>query len=237
MHSSARTMISAMVMAAMASSAALAGDAKDKPAPAPAAKAAPAAPAGAAKPPAPTPAPAPPPGRMVPPPIKPPPPAPTTTPAMSMEMPKPAPELVEAAKMLKGTWKCSGTVHMPDGASRPSNGTMKFSVDLDKFWIVNTMTEKSKTPYKFTAYITYDGAAKKWNQVMVDSMGFYGVATSDGPKDGAVAWTGTSTGMGMSFKSKMVETTVSPKERKIESQSSKDGGKTWFTDYEGVCKK
>ena len=236
MRSFGRTMISAMVMAAMVSGAALAGDAKDKPAQAPAAKTpTPAPAAGAVKPPTPAPTPAAgPPGRMVPPPIKPPPPAPTS---MAMQMPTPAPELADAAKMLKGTWTCTGTVHMPDGTSRPSAGTMKFSLDLDKFWIVNTMTEKSKTPYKFTAYITYDAAAKKWNQVSMDNMGVLGMATSDGPKDGVVTWVGGANGMGMTMKSKMVETMVSPKERKIESQASADGGKNWFTDYEGVCKK
>lgn len=160
-----------------------------------------------------------------------------TPPPMPMEMPKPAAELTDVFKMLKGTWNCRGSVHMPDGSSRPSVGSMKYAVDLDKFWIVTTMSEKGKNPYKFTAYMTYDAATKKWNQVSMDNMGMWASATSDGLQGNVLTWTGEGHGMGMVVKSKMTETMPSPKERQLLSQSSMDGGKTWFTDYEGVCKK
>lgn len=221
MRSSGKTMITVVAALGMASAVAMAGDGKDKP---------PAAPAGGmAKPPAPT---KPMPDKT---PVAPKPPEKPAAP-MGMTMPTPAPELVEAAKMLKGTWSCKGTVHMPDGTSRDSVGSMKVSVDLDKFWITTDMTEKGKTPYKFLTHMTFDASSKKWTQVMVDNMGSFGMATSDGPKDGAVSWLGETHGMGMVMKSKLVETMVSPKERKLVSSGSMDG-KTWMVDYEGTCKK
>jgi len=156
-----------------------------------------------------------------------------------MPAPKPPQEVLDATKASTGTWRCKGTVWMPDGTSRPTAGTIKNKADLDKFWIQMSFAETgpAKVKYKFTAYRTFDTASKKWTEVSVDNMGGYSVSTSDGPKDNVIAWEGTAHGMGMTMKSKGNETLVSAKEIKMAGQASMDGGKTWVNSYDVDCKK
>src|SRR4051794_28397373 len=52
----------------------------------------------------------------------------------AMAIPDPAPELLAAAKMMKGTFSCKGTMSM--GADQmAAKGTIKWALDLDKMWI------------------------------------------------------------------------------------------------------
>src|SRR5262249_7330005 len=147
----------------------------------------------------------------------------------AMEMPKPAKEIEDLAKAMGGTWKCTGKVHEPDGTSADVTGNVSGKQDIDKMWIHETFTQtKVKTPYKFEAYIGYDGAAKKWSRVSFDNMGMWEQTSSDGgDAAGAWTWTGSASGMGMSPKVKTVHTKVSDKEFKLEGTMSMDGGKTW----------
>jgi hypothetical protein len=148
-----------------------------------------------------------------------------------MPMPKPADELLAAQKAMGGSWKCTGTVNMPD--PMPVTATITGKADLDKMWWHESLVEtKSKTPYKFEAYMTYDGKAKKWMHVAVDNMGGMESTTSDDMN----TWTGTSSGMGMSSKVKTVHTQVSDKEFKLEGTMSMDG-KTWNPTFTMDCKK
>jgi hypothetical protein len=148
-----------------------------------------------------------------------------------MQMPKAPQELLDMAKNMGGTWKCTGKVHLPDGAM-DYTATVRGKLDLDKLWWHETLTQtKTKQPYKFEAYMTYDAAAKKWNRVSVDNMGVFEAATSDDAK----SWTGTSSGMGMTMKTKA---TVTPGDKTMhfESQASMDG-KTYMPTVEMDCKK
>ena len=112
----------------------------------------------------------------------------------AMQMPKPAQELLDMTKNMGGTWKCTGKVHLP-GADMDVTADIKGKMDVDKMWWHESLTQtKSKTPYKFEAYMTYDAASKKWNRVSVDNMGVFESASSDDAK----SWTGTSSGMGRS---------------------------------------
>jgi hypothetical protein len=157
-----------------------------------------------------------------------------------MEQPKPAPEVDALYKTLAGSWKCTGSASMENGASSPMEYTISFKQDLDKFWIVaNMSSKKSKAmpmQYKFTSYTTYDAATKKWNRVMVDNMGGFEQDSSAGLTNGQVLWEGKAVGMGMSYTTKHTEQVVGPKEVKMSGQMSVDG-KNWMPMYDADCKK
>ncbi|HTJ46096.1 MAG TPA: DUF1579 family protein [Kofleriaceae bacterium] len=156
----------------------------------------------------------------------------------AMEMPKAPQELLDMQKKMVGTWKCTGKVGGPSGQMRDTSGNLTFSVDLDKWWIKASLTEtKTKTPYKFESFVTYDTASKKWANVSIDNVGGYRVLTSDGMKDNAVTWTGTATAMGKSVQVKSVHTMVNDKDNKIDESISMDNGKTWMPTVAVECKK
>ena len=156
----------------------------------------------------------------------------------AMEMPKAPQELLDMQKKMVGTWKCTGKVGGPDGQMRDTSGNLQFSVDLDKWWIKASLTEtKTKTPYKFESFVTFDPASKKWANVSIDNVGGYRVLTSDGMKDNTVTWTGTSTAMGHTVQTKSVHTMVNDKDNKIDESMSMDNGKTWVPTVAVECKK
>jgi hypothetical protein len=158
--------------------------------------------------------------------------------AAAMEMPKAPQEMLDMQKKMVGTWKCTGKTMGMGGEMRPTEGTLQFSVDLDKWWIKASLTEtKTKTPYKFESFVSYDPASKKWTQVSIDNIGGYRVLTSDGVKDNAVTWTGSTTAMGHTVQTKSVHTSVNDKDTKIDESMSMDNGKTWTPTVAVECKK
>jgi hypothetical protein len=164
----------------------------------------------------------------------------TTPPAAPMTQPKPAADIAMLYKQIQGTWKCSGTGASPDGKQMAMTFTITNKQDLDKFWIVTTMTSKktkeSPMVYKFTSYTTYDAATKKWVRVMVDNMGGWEQSTSAGNTNGQILWEGKAGGMGMTYTTKHTEQIVGPKENKMSGQMSMDG-KSWMPMYDATCKK
>ena len=155
-----------------------------------------------------------------------------SAPAAGMTMPKPPQELLDMAKNMGGTWKCTGHVNMQSGAiDVTANITGKLDVDK-MYWHESMVQTKAKgQPYKFEAYMTYDATAKKWMRTSVDNMGVIETTSST---DHAT-WTGTAMGMGGTMQ---VKTVVTPgdKEIKIAAQMSWDG-KTWSPSFEMDCKK
>jgi hypothetical protein len=151
----------------------------------------------------------------------------------AMTMPKPPQELLDMAKTMGGTWKCSGTIHMGPTESMAVTANITGKLDLDKMWWHESLTQtKAKgQPYHFDAYMTYDTAAKKWYRVSVDNMGVVESTTSTDH----MTWTGTTMGMGQTFQTKTVAT-PSDKEIKLEAQMSMDG-KAWMPSFEMDCKK
>lgn len=205
-----------MSMVAGLAGTALAGDDKAKaPTTAPAAK----APAAAPK--APTPAPTPPVGDKA-------------APAAQMTPPAPPAEVAAAVKAMAGTWKCNGSMMMPDGTSAPMKATMKTKISLDKFWAQTSFAETKKNGFKFEAYRTFDG--KKWHGVQVDNMGSQEVSWSDGPKENKAVWEATSRSAMGEAKARHYEETVG-KEIKMWGEYSMDKGKTYVKAYEATCKK
>jgi hypothetical protein len=171
------------------------------------------------------------------------PPAPAPAPAPATP-PAPAPEIAEVFKAVGGTWKCTGTMTDPvTNAAKPSVSTMTVKMDnsLDKYWIVSTFAEKKSketpTPFKFTAYRTFNAKTKKWTSIMVDNMGMDNKSTSAGPVNGVVTWDSQGEWEGKKFVMKDVETTKGPKEVHMKGDFSMDNGKTWMPMYEVTCKK
>jgi hypothetical protein len=161
-------------------------------------------------------------------------------PAKKMEMPKPPVELAEMAKTLTGSWKCTGKAAMdPSDPTKMGDATMAMSFKLEpaKWWIKGEVSGKSGgVAFKGTMFTTYEAASKKWYRVMLDTMGGSETAWSTGMKDGKVVWEGEARGM-MSGKTRTTEDVTNPKDVKMKSEMSMDGGKTWMTGWEASCKK
>lgn len=158
-----------------------------------------------------------------------------------MQLPKPPPEVAEAAKKMKGTWKCTGTAQMMGG--KPVKGTMTFKLDPAKFWIVGTWkSAKTKDMPAMTSidYRTFDPSNKKWVMAGVDlGMGGWSTGTTSGPSGNKTVWDGKVAMIGMNgaqMSSRMTEEEVSPKETKLLAEMSMDG-KKWQPAWEATCKK
>lgn len=160
---------------------------------------------------------------------------------VKMEMPKPPVEVADMAKVVVGTWRCTGTEINPDGTSAKMTATVKTRVDLDKWWISETMDVKGvRGSFKMVAYSTYDPSFKKWRRVSVDSMGNQYVGTSDGVKDGVAKldWNIDTMGpMGAGMFRDHQDLTAVKTGTKLSGEISMDKGKTWKPVYEMTCKK
>ena len=164
--------------------------------------------------------------------------APATPPAKP-EPPKPPQQIADMSKDTVGTWRCKGeTMHM-DGTKEAITSTNTVKVDMNKWWIVESMSVKgTKTAFTMTTYTTFDAGSNKWRRVAVDSMGNSYVGTSDGMKDKKLDWNLDVIGpMGGSMFRDHVDTTDAKVGVKLSGDLSMDKGKTWNKVYEMVCKK
>ncbi len=170
--------------------------------------------------------------------VKAPEPAPVAMPAA----PTPAPELLAAAKAMKGTWSCKGDMFKPDGTSYKSKATMKQKLALDKMWIqgdfAESKTKASPKPMKFTSFRTYDAAGKKWLNVMLDNWGGIGKGWSTGPDAaGKTTFETEASMMGQTYKGRDYEE-KGPKKNSLHvwGEYSMDG-KTYNKAYDMICTK
>lgn len=151
-------------------------------------------------------------------------------------MPKPPADITAVAKVMTGTWKCTGTAVGMDGKEAPAKGTFKNKSDLDGWWITSSFTETKKGGYKFTSFSSFDEKTRKWTKSMFDNMGGRETTESTGMKDNKVLWTGSASGPMGAMQSRHTEDIVSPKEVKMSGEFSADG-KAWMKAYDMVCKK
>ena len=170
--------------------------------------------------------------------------APEKAPAAKAEPKMPAmpavPGEIEAmAKTAAGTWKCKGEeFDMMSGAKGPMTATSTMKLDLDKWWLVESMEAKGRMTFKMVAYTTYDATSKKWRRLAVMNDGGHMIGTSDGMKDNKMTWNMdmiTPMGAGM-FRDNMDLTDVKAG-MKVWGEMSMDKGKTWKKVYEMTCKK
>jgi hypothetical protein len=155
-----------------------------------------------------------------------------------VETPKPPAEVATLAKTLGGKLKCTGTSKDMNGADQKVTVVVKSKVDLDKWWIADTIeVTMGKTKDKMVSYTTYDAKSSKWRRVAVGTGGAQTIGTSDGLKDGKLVFTmDTTSAMGSA---QMRETTdiTNPKAPTMIGEMSMDKGKTWIKGWEVACKR
>jgi len=155
-----------------------------------------------------------------------------------VEAPKPPAEVAAMAKTSVGTFRCTGTSTGADGAAAKMTATLTSKLDLDKWWVTETLTAKgAQGTYKSIAHTTYDATSKKWRRVSVDNMGTQFVGTSDGMQGTKLDWNmDMMSGMGAGMFRDHMET-VDKRSVKFSGEMSMDKGKTWKPVYEMTCKK
>jgi hypothetical protein len=172
--------------------------------------------------------------------------APEKAPAGAVKAPEPKPpampavpaELDMMAKAVVGTWKCTGDDWDRNGAKAAMTATTTSKLDLDKWWIVESMEAKGRMTFKMVAYTTYDATAKKWRRLAVMNGGGHMIGTSDGMKDGKMTWNmDMMSPMGNGLFRDYVDTTDAKAGTKVWGEMSMDKGKTWNKVYEMTCKK
>jgi hypothetical protein len=155
-----------------------------------------------------------------------------------VEAPKPAAEIEALSKELAGNWKCKGEGFGMDGSKSAITATSKAKLDLDKFWIAESLEVKGTMSMKMQMFTTYDASAKKWRRVAVDNWGTYMHGTSDGMKDKKMSWTLDTVGaMGTGQFRDHVDASDAKAGMKAWGEMSMDKGKTWVKVYEMTCKK
>jgi hypothetical protein len=185
------------------------------------------------KAPAPTPAPAP---------AKAPAPAPTPAPKAAEPkvpaMPAVPAEIEAMAKSSAGTWRCKGDEFDEKGVKAAMTATNTIKLDLDKWWIVETMEAKGRMTFKMVAYTTYDPTAKKWRRIAMMNGGGHMIGTSEGMKDNKMSWNmDIFSPMGTGMMREFMDMTDAKVGMKGRGEMSMDKGKTWLPMYEMTCKK
>jgi hypothetical protein len=161
-----------------------------------------------------------------------------TTPPKPPEPPKPPAQVAELAAAMVGTWRCKGEeVHL-DGTKETVTATATIKLDMNKFWLVETQSIKSKQPFTITTYTTFDSGSNKWRRLGVDSRGNSYIGTSDGPKEKKIDWNLDVMGMmGAAMLRDHIDTSDPKAGSKITGEVSVDKGKTWNKVVELTCKK
>jgi hypothetical protein len=209
------------------------GAAAAQPAPAP-------APAKDARPAAPVPAPAP--ARpATDPKIAPKPAAPPVSAAKPQPPPEPPlpPEIEAMAKAAVGTWRCKGDELDEKGNKvGPITGTNKVKLELDNWWLSETMEIKGLRTVKMMAFSTYDPRSKKWRRVVVMNRGGQMIGTSDGQKESKLTWNMDLISPQGGALYRDYQDASDPKVGlKVWGEYSLDKGKSWLRAYEMTCKK
>jgi hypothetical protein len=158
-------------------------------------------------------------------------------------MPDPDAALIAAGKSMSGNWKCKGSTFAPDGTAVPTTATMKFKLELDKFWIRGDLaiakSKGEKRAMKTTSFRSYSPADKKWHELSLSNLGGYSIGSSDGPDaSGKSTWDVSTQMMGATFPSKSYEEPGAKRgSRHIWGEVSVDGGKTYVKEFDVTCSK
>ena len=173
-------------------------------------------------------------------------PATPATPAAGAKAPAPAKpampaapaELADMGKGAVGLWRCKGDEWDSTGTKGAMTATNAVRVDLDKWWLVETMDAKGRMPFKMVSYTTYDPAAKKWRRLAVMNGGGHMIGTSDGMKENKMVWNmDVMSPMGAGMMRDYADMTDPKAGMKVWGEMSMDKGKTWNKVYEMTCKK
>lgn len=153
---------------------------------------------------------------------------------------KPPQELAESAAHAVGTWKCSGQGMDKSMKMAEMTGTMTIKLELDNWWLHESFAAtmgKTKEPYRYESFVSFDAPTKKWKRVLIESGGSWASGESAGMKAGKLDWDLSMHTMGdMAFRDH--EDASDPKAGvKMWGEFSPDKGKTWIKVYEMTCKK
>lgn len=149
-------------------------------------------------------------------------------------------EIADMGKQMAGTWKCKGQGLGPDMKTMVDMaGTMKSKLETENWWIHDAFdSTMAKSKYHFDSYVTYDGNAKKWHRVMIESGGGWSTGDSAGMQGGKLDWDMTSNSMmGQAMFRDHIDASDAKAGVKTWGEASMDKGKTWTKVYEMTCKK
>jgi hypothetical protein len=121
------------------------------------------------------------------------------SPPEGMRMPRPAVaaiaiparEVAALAKTVAGSYRCKGVTMNDDGSSMPLQATLAIKLDLAGGWILAAFVTAEGV--RSTEYRTFDGVAKQWTRIQLDSASAHVISTSLGEKAGTWDWEGTRT--------------------------------------------
>jgi len=157
-----------------------------------------------------------------------PPPAPPTPPA----------EVEAMAKSAVGIWQCKGDEWDFKGNKSPMTSTNTVKLDLDKWWIYESMQAKGRMTFKMVAYTTYDPMSKKWRKLGMTNGGGQMIGTSDGVKENKMTWNMDVIGpMGAGTMREVMDMSDPKAGFKSTGQITLDKGRSWLPVYEMTCKK
>ena len=148
------------------------------------------------------------------------------------------PEIDALAKTITGTWRCKGDEWDDKGNKSPVTATNKVKLDLDNWWISETLEVKGQRTFKMMAFSTYDKLSRKWRRVAVMNRGGQLIGTSDGLKDAKLTWNlDLISPMGAALFRDSLDASDPKLGLKAGGELSMDRGRTWLKAYEMVCKK
>ncbi len=157
-----------------------------------------------------------------------------TPPRRPSPTPKPAPvpgEIAAHGKVLAGSYTCKGHQATASGASRPLEGTLAITLDLDNAWIHASWSSNAA---KSATYATYDGVAHQWIRLEARSDGSRATLTSLGDKGGEWVWEGPAMSSTGTIQERHHEQ-LNGTELKLRGEALLGG--TWQKSYEVSCKR
>ncbi len=159
----------------------------------------------------------------------------------AMAMPKAPAEIADMAKQMGPSYRCEGTASGMDGKPEKIKMTGTTKLDLDGFWVHDSMVGGSDKPgqkFRMESFTTYDAGAKKWHRIAIMNDGGQMVGTADPMKDMKQDYLlDTWSPMGSGQFKDHVDMSDLKKGVHVWGEMSMDKGKTWMPVYDMTCKK
>lgn len=153
--------------------------------------------------------------------------------------PPPPPELDTMAKASVGFWRCKGDEwDSMTGTKGPVTATNVVKLDLDKWWLAETLEVRGRMTFKMLTYSTYDALSRKWRRLAIMNGGTHMVGTADAMKDGKMTWNLDLIGpMGAGLFRDHMDVSDPRAGMKVWGEASMDKGRSWTKVYEMTCRK
>ena len=153
--------------------------------------------------------------------------------------PTPPKVLADMAKTMSGTWKCKGSVSMPDGKKADLGATVTSALEMTGMWIHDSSdVTLLGTTIHIESYSSYDEAGKHFHRAMVESDG--GMAMGEGKMNGTTKLDydlATHGPHGDGMLREHIDWSDMKAGVKTSVEMSLDKGKTWVKVYDQTCTK